>query len=61
VVVGALLPPAADGKVYQVITSGLNAGEQIIIDGVQKVRPGAPVTPLTQAAYDQMIQQQMQK
>lgn len=27
-----------------VITRGLKAGEQLIIDGLQKIRPGAPVT-----------------
>ena len=28
-----------------VITSGLQEGEQVIVDGLQKVRPGAPVVP----------------
>jgi membrane fusion protein (multidrug efflux system) len=28
-----------------VITDGLNAGEKIVAEGVQKVRPGAPVNP----------------
>ncbi len=28
-----------------VITSGLHAGEQVIAEGAQKVRPGEPVTP----------------
>jgi membrane fusion protein (multidrug efflux system) len=27
-----------------VITSGLNPGDRVIVDGVMKVRPGAPVT-----------------
>jgi membrane fusion protein (multidrug efflux system) len=27
-----------------VITSGLNAGDHVILDGVMKIRPGAPVT-----------------
>jgi membrane fusion protein (multidrug efflux system) len=27
-----------------VITSGLNAGDRVIVDGVMKIRPGAPVT-----------------
>jgi membrane fusion protein (multidrug efflux system) len=27
-----------------VITSGLNAGDRVILDGVMKIRPGAPVT-----------------
>jgi len=28
-----------------IIASGLQEGEQVIVDGVQKVRPGAPVVP----------------
>jgi len=32
-----------DGK--RVIRSGLAAGEQIVVDGLQRVRPGMPVTP----------------
>ncbi|QUN05991.1 efflux RND transporter periplasmic adaptor subunit [Shewanella yunxiaonensis] len=27
------------------ITSGLNAGDKLIVEGLQKIRPGAPVTP----------------
>ena len=27
------------------ITSGLKAGEQVVVDGLQRVRPGAPLTP----------------
>lgn len=29
----------------QVVTSGLNAGESIIVNGLQRAQPGAPVTP----------------
>ena len=29
----------------RVVESGLKAGEQIVIDGLQRVRPGSPVTP----------------
>jgi RND family efflux transporter MFP subunit len=29
----------------RVITSGLKAGELVVVDGLQRVRPGAPVTP----------------
>jgi RND family efflux transporter MFP subunit len=32
-----------DGK--RVILSGLRAGEQIVVNGLQRVRPGSPVTP----------------
>jgi membrane fusion protein (multidrug efflux system) len=28
------------------VTEGLSAGEQVIVDGLQKVRPGAPVSPV---------------
>jgi membrane fusion protein, multidrug efflux system len=33
----------ADG--LRVVTSGLKAGEQIVVNGLQRVRPGAPITP----------------
>jgi membrane fusion protein (multidrug efflux system) len=42
----------------QVVRSGLNGGERIIIEGVQKVRPNTPVTAMTREQYNQMIQQQ---
>jgi len=29
-----------------VVSSGLKAGERVIVDGFQKVKPGAPVTPM---------------
>jgi len=29
----------------RVITAGLKAGERVIVDGLQRVRPGAPVAP----------------
>jgi multidrug efflux system membrane fusion protein len=29
----------------RVVTSGLMAGELVVVDGLQRVRPGAPVTP----------------
>jgi membrane fusion protein (multidrug efflux system) len=32
------------------VTSGLNAGDQVIVEGLQKVRPGAPVKPAVIAA-----------
>ena len=30
----------------RVITHGLKAGELVVVDGLQRVRPGAPVTPI---------------
>ncbi len=33
-----------------IILDGLKAGEQVIVDGFQKMRPGAPVTPVAWAA-----------
>lgn len=33
-----------------VVTAGLRTGERIIVDGLQKVRPGAPVEPVAAAA-----------
>ena len=33
-----------------VVTGGLKAGERVIVDGLQNVQPGAPVTPVTENA-----------
>jgi multidrug efflux system membrane fusion protein len=38
-----VLGPAADG--LRVVRKGLAPGEQIVVDGLQRVRPGAPVQP----------------
>jgi membrane fusion protein (multidrug efflux system) len=35
------------------VTSGLNAGEHVIVEGLQKVRPGAPVKPVAITAQAQ--------
>jgi RND family efflux transporter MFP subunit len=37
------LGPVVDNK--RVVRSGLQAGEQIVVNGLQRVRPGMPVTP----------------
>ena len=37
------LGPAIDGK--RIVRSGLEAGEQIVVNGLQRVRPGMPVKP----------------
>ena len=42
------LGPMIDGK--RVIRSGLNAGDSVVVTGLQRVRPGAPVTPQAPAA-----------
>ena len=42
------LGPLIDGK--RVIRSGLDAGEQIVVNGLARVRPGMPVTPEEQIA-----------
>jgi multidrug efflux system membrane fusion protein len=34
---------AVDG--LRVVTSGLKPGEQIVIKGLQRIRPGAPIAP----------------
>ena len=36
-----------DGK--RIVESGLNPGEKIVVNGLERVRPGMPVTPETQA------------
>ena len=42
--------PIVEGK--RVIRSGLEAGQQIVVNGLQRVRPGAPVTPQQEVAND---------
>lgn len=42
------LGAAVDGG--RIVTSGLNAGERIVVDGLQKVRPGALIAPQTDAS-----------
>lgn len=40
--------PVKVGKLFEgwrVITEGLKEGERVIVDGLQRVRPGVPVTP----------------
>jgi RND family efflux transporter MFP subunit len=42
------LGPLVEGK--RIVRSGLDAGEQIVVNGLQRVRPGMPVTPQTEVA-----------
>jgi RND family efflux transporter MFP subunit len=42
------LGPDVNGK--RIIREGLQAGEQIVVNGLQRVRPGMPVAPQTQVA-----------
>lgn len=42
------LGPLVDGK--RIVRAGLDAGEQIVVNGLQRVRPGMPVTPQTEIA-----------
>ena len=37
------LGPSSDGK--RIVRAGLEAGERIVVNGLQRVRPGMPVTP----------------
>ena len=45
------LGPVIDGK--RVIRSGLEADEKIVVNGLQRVRPGMPVTPQEAVASNQ--------
>ncbi len=47
------LGPAVDGK--RIIRAGLLAGEKIIVNGMERVRPGMPVTPQQQAADSESL------
>ncbi len=42
------LGPLVEGK--RVVRSGLQAGDKIVVNGLQRVRPGMPVAPQTQVA-----------
>jgi RND family efflux transporter MFP subunit len=42
------LGPIYDGK--RIVRSGLTAGEKIVVNGLARVRPGAPVTPQDEPA-----------
>ena len=42
------LGPSEDGQ--RIVRSGLQAGEKIIVNGMQRIRPGMPVTPQLQVA-----------
>ena len=42
------LGPAVDGK--RIVRSGLLAGEKIVVNGMERIRPGMPVTPQEQVA-----------
>jgi RND family efflux transporter MFP subunit len=44
------LGPVVDG--LRVVRSGLEAGESVVVNGLQRVRPGMPVTPVPDAAAD---------
>ncbi|MBI3868311.1 MAG: efflux RND transporter periplasmic adaptor subunit [Verrucomicrobia bacterium] len=41
------LGPVVDGK--RIVRSGIEAGQQIVVNGLQRVRPGMPVTPQEEA------------
>ena len=42
------LGPVVQGK--RIVRAGLDAGDQIVVNGLQRVRPGMPVTPQTEYA-----------
>ncbi|HXC98753.1 MAG TPA: efflux RND transporter periplasmic adaptor subunit [Verrucomicrobiae bacterium] len=43
-----VLGPAVDGK--RIVRSGLQPGDKIIVNGLERVRPGMPVTPQQEVA-----------
>lgn len=45
------LGPSINGM--RVVRSGLNAGEEIVVNGLQRVRPGMPVSPEKRAAVQE--------
>ena len=44
------LGPLVDGQ--RIIRSGLVTGDKIVVNGLQRVRPGMPVTPETEAVAE---------
>jgi RND family efflux transporter MFP subunit len=42
------LGPSINGK--RIVREGLNPGEKIVVNGIQRVRPGMPVTPQAEVA-----------
>ncbi len=42
------------GNTEQIVLSGLKAGDKVIIDGLMKIRPGAPVDPKTPEEMEAM-------
>jgi multidrug efflux pump subunit AcrA (membrane-fusion protein) len=42
------LGPVFEGR--RVVRSGLQANEEIVVNGLQRVRPGMPVAPQTETA-----------
>src|SRR5213078_3530049 len=45
------LGPLIEGK--RVVRAGLNAGDKIVVNGLQRVRPGMPVTPQEEVAQSE--------
>jgi RND family efflux transporter MFP subunit len=43
---------SAFGEGLRVVTEGLTAGERVVVNGLQRVKPGAPVTPTPQPAKE---------
>src|SRR5436190_5242024 len=47
------LGPVVEGK--RIVRSGLEAGQQIVVNGLQRVRPGMPVTPQEELASSEGV------
>jgi len=53
------LGPINDGK--RIVRSGLSAGEKIVVNGMQRVRPGMPITPEVEVAAKPVPQKLVQR
>jgi hypothetical protein len=42
------------GNTEQIVLSGLNVGDKVVIDGLMKLRPGAKIDPKTPEEIEQM-------
>lgn len=52
------ISPLSDGQTY-LVTKGLKGGDKIVIEGVQSLRDGQEITPITKAEQDAKFQQAM--
>ena len=48
--------PNDDGQNY-IITSGLNIGDRIVVNGISSLQDGMEIKPITEAQYQEKLKQ----